>query len=78
MQTNITTSIDDKYFWAFAIDKQPPAKRYVPSSKPKRNLHRYYITACSQQAKAFGVKIGMTYSEAKALVPNMRVIVFNR
>jgi nucleotidyltransferase/DNA polymerase involved in DNA repair len=77
MQTNITTA-NDKYFWAFAIDKQPPAKRYIPSTRPKRNLHRYYITACSQQAKAFGVKVGMSYSEAKALVPNMRVIVYNR
>lgn len=78
MQMNLTHSINDKYLWAFAVDKEPPAKRYIPSSKPKRNLHRYYITACSKQAKAFGVRIGMTYSEAKALVPNMRVIVYNR
>jgi nucleotidyltransferase/DNA polymerase involved in DNA repair len=78
MQMNLTTSMNDKYLWAFAVDKEPPAKRYVPSTKPKRNLHRYYITACSKQAKAFGVRIGMTYSEARALVPNMRVIVYNR
>lgn len=77
MQTNIT-STNDKYFWAFAVDREPPTKRYVPSSRPRRNLHRYYITACSQQAKAFGVRIGMTYSEARRLVPNMRVIVYNR
>jgi nucleotidyltransferase/DNA polymerase involved in DNA repair len=77
MQTNIT-SARDKYFWAFAVDKQPPAKRYVPSLKPKKNLHRFLITACSKEAKAFGVRVGMSYDEAKALVPNMRVIVYNR
>lgn len=77
MQMNITSS-KDKYFWAFAIDKQPPAKRYIPSTKPKKNLHRYLITACSKEAKAFGVRAGMSYSEARALVPNIRVIVFNR
>ena len=78
MQMSLVHSINDKYLWAFAVDKTPPVKRYVPSSRPKRNLHRYYITACSKQAKAFGVRIGMTYSEAKALVPNMRVIIYNR
>lgn len=75
---NITTSIKDKYFWAFAVDSEPPARRYVPSTRPKKNLQRYRITACSQQAKAYGVRIGMTYREAKKLVPNMRVIVYNR
>jgi nucleotidyltransferase/DNA polymerase involved in DNA repair len=77
MQINIT-SANEKYFWAFAVDKNPPSKRYVPSMKPTRNLHRYVITACSQQAKAFGVRIGMSYSEARAIVPQMRVIVYNR
>jgi nucleotidyltransferase/DNA polymerase involved in DNA repair len=77
MQLNIT-SANEKYFWAFAVDKNPPVKRYVPSTKPRRNLHRYVITACSQQAKAFGVRVGMSYSEAKSLVPQMRVIVYNR
>jgi nucleotidyltransferase/DNA polymerase involved in DNA repair len=77
MQTNIT-SYSEKYFWAFAIDKQPPAKRYIPSTKPKANLHRYLITACSKEAKAFGVRVGMTYAEAKRLVPNIRVLVYNR
>jgi nucleotidyltransferase/DNA polymerase involved in DNA repair len=77
MQTNIT-STQEKYFWAFAVDKQPPTKKYIPSTKPKRNLHRYFITACSKEAKAFGVRVGMTYDQAKALVPNIRVIVYNR
>lgn len=78
MRINLSPSVNDKYLWAFAVDKEPPMRRYVPSTKPRRNLHRYYITACSKQAKAFGVRIGMTYSDAKKLVPNMRVIIYNR
>ncbi len=78
MQLDLTTYMDEKYFWAFAVDDAPPAKRYIPSTRPKRNLHRYIITSCSRQAKAFGVRAGMQYSEAKALVPSMRIIVVNR
>ncbi|HSH55309.1 MAG TPA: hypothetical protein VK983_00625 [Candidatus Limnocylindrales bacterium] len=73
-----TKIINEKLFWAFAVDATPPSKRYIPSTRPKRNLHRYIITSCSQQAKAFGVRAGMRYDEAKALVPQMRVIVYNR
>lgn len=78
MQLSLTASVDKKYFWAFAKDIRPPSKRYRPSLTPTRNLGRYYITACSRQAKAYGVRIGMTYDEAKKLVPQMRVIVSNR
>ena len=78
MQLSLTQAINRKYFWAFARDIAPPAKRYQPSLRPRRNLSRYYITSCSQQAKAYGVKAGMTYHEARTLVPEMRVIVCNR
>ncbi len=71
-------TINDRLYWAFAVDAMPPVRRYIPSSKPRRNLQRYIITSCSQQAKAMGVRAGMRYSEAKALVPQMRVIIFNR
>lgn len=71
-------AVNEKLYWAFAVDATPPSKRYIPSTLPKRNLHRYIITSCSQQAKAMGVRTGMRYSEAKALVPKMRVIVYNR
>lgn len=78
MQLSLTTVTNQKYFWAFARDLNPPAKRYRPSLQPRRNLGRYIITSCSKQAKAYGVKTGMTYNEAKQLVPGMRVIVCNR
>ncbi len=75
---NTSKTLNDKLYWAFAVDATPPSKRYIPSTRPKRNLHRYIITSCSQQAKSMGVRVGMRYSEAKALVPMMRVIVYNR
>lgn len=78
MHSNSSKTVNNKLFWAFAVDATPPAKRYIPSTRPKRNLHRYIITSCSQQAKAMGVRAGMRYSDAKALVPTMRVIVYNR
>lgn len=78
MQINKTTTKNDKLYWAFAADAMPPERRYIPSIRPKKNLQRYIITSCSQQAKAQGVKIGMSYGDAKALVPQMRVIVYNR
>jgi nucleotidyltransferase/DNA polymerase involved in DNA repair len=78
MQLSLSNAINQKYFWAFARDEMPPAKRYRPSLTPRRNLSRYTITSCSHQAKAYGVKVGMTYHDAKKLVPGMRVIVCNR
>ncbi|HEX8227163.1 MAG TPA: hypothetical protein VF572_04835 [Candidatus Saccharimonadales bacterium] len=78
MQLSFTHAADKKYFWAFARDVMPPAKRYRPSLTPRSNLDRYHITSCSRQAKAYGVKAGMTYGEARKLVPQMRVIVCNR
>lgn len=36
------------------------------------------ITACSAQAKAFGIQIGMHYDDAKALVPEMRILLVGR
>ena len=78
MQLSLTNTVDKKYFWAFARDETPPAKRYRPSLTPRANLDRYRITSCSRQAKAYGVSAGMTYGEARKLVPQMRVIICNR
>jgi nucleotidyltransferase/DNA polymerase involved in DNA repair len=78
MQLSLAQASDPKYFWAFARDEMPPVKRYIPSLTPRRNLNRYRITSCSRQARAYGVRIGMAYSEARKLVPAMRVIVVNR
>ncbi len=73
-----TTQANTKHFWAFVVDTSRPKSGRRRTAAPKRNLQRYCITACSRQAKAFGVKAGMRYSQAKTLVPDMRVIVCNR
>jgi hypothetical protein len=74
--------IDDKLLWAFAVDATKPLKVSVRRSrreaKPKYNLHRYYVTVCSPKLKEFGVRAGMRYDEAKRLVPNMHIFVYNR
>jgi nucleotidyltransferase/DNA polymerase involved in DNA repair len=73
---------DDRLLWAFAVDATRPVRTSYRSkrqpSEPKRNLHRYLITACSPRLKARGVKQGMAVKDAKALAPDMRIIVTNR
>jgi nucleotidyltransferase/DNA polymerase involved in DNA repair len=78
MQLSLADTTHQKYFWAFARDVRPPSKRYRPSMRPRSNLSRYLITSCSRQAKAYGVSVGMTFDEARKLVPQMRVIICNR
>lgn len=79
-QQTLSNAIDSKQLWAFAIDINRPvsSKRRRRLPAPQRNLQHYVVTACSPLAKTFGVKAGMRFSEAKALVPNVRVIVCNR
>lgn len=36
------------------------------------------ITACSAQARAFGIQVGMQYDEAKALIPDMRILLVGK
>lgn len=73
---------DHKLLWAFAVDAARPVRAKMSRARrqttPKRNLHRYYITACSPQLKAVGVRRGMAFKDAKALAPDMHVIVTNR
>ncbi|MGB4759099.1 MAG: hypothetical protein WBP26_03495 [Candidatus Saccharimonadales bacterium] len=74
-----TMDIGSKLFWAFAIDQaRPRHMRRRRIGSPKTQLERYRITALSPRLKAFGVKPGMTYKQAKQLVPEMRIIVCNR
>ena len=79
---NTVQNIDDKLLWAFAIDATKPLKttthRSKRAAKPKYKLHRYLVTSCSPRLRQFGVKVGMSYDEAKTLVPEMRIFVYNR
>ena len=77
-----TPKTDDKLLWAFAVDATKPVRdrpsRARRSTIPKYKLHRYYVTVCSPKLKQFGVRAGMRYDEAKRLVPDMKVFVYNR
>jgi nucleotidyltransferase/DNA polymerase involved in DNA repair len=79
---NETAKVDDKLLWAFAVDATKPLQesrsRNKRATKPKYKLHRYYVTVCSPKLRQFGVRAGMTYDEAKRLVPNMHIFVYNR
>lgn len=74
MQTNLylATKEEIKLAYAFAVS---PVRR-------KRNSLRAHnqaiITACSKEAKIFGVKAGMRYEEAKLLLPELRVIIYRK
>jgi uncharacterized protein YunC (DUF1805 family) len=59
--------------WAFASDVRGHAKRR--RVKTPRNLRYCVITSCSQQAKALGIRVGMRYLDAVALVPDMKILV---
>lgn len=59
--------------WAFASDVRGHAKRR--RAKTPANLQYCVITSCSQQAKLLGIRVGMRYFDAVALVPEMKILV---
>jgi nucleotidyltransferase/DNA polymerase involved in DNA repair len=75
-------AVDAKLLWAFAVDATKPLKvsksRAKRATKPKYKLHRYLVTACSPRLRERGVRSGMSYDEAKRLVPDMHIFVYNR
>lgn len=73
----MTLKFDDhsdhfKKVWAFAKDK-----RGTPGRRRRKliNYRNCIITACSKEAKRWGVRAGMRYEEAKSLLPEMRILV---
>jgi nucleotidyltransferase/DNA polymerase involved in DNA repair len=72
-QLNLELSTEEqiKNTWAFAIDESNFALR----RQRLADLRDYVISSCSKEAKRLGVRAGMRYSEAKALIPDMRILV---
>lgn len=68
MQTNLhlATKEQIKLAWAFAASKRRSARK------------QSIITACSKEARALGIRIGMHYEEAKLLLPDLRIIVYRK
>jgi len=60
-----------KNTWAFAIDRS----NFTRQRQQLADLRDYVISSCSKEAKRLGVRVGMRYSEAKALIPDMRILV---
>lgn len=82
MQLNldIKTPVQTKKSWAFAMDLGQAGLRKRSkflSKNLKPNLKRCIITACSKEAKEYGVRPGMRYQEAKARIPNLKILVCN-
>lgn len=68
---DVTTNEETKNSWAFAVDKRRIR------SKRLRSTSRCFITACSKEARNFGIQTGMRYEEAKLLLPDLRVFICN-
>ncbi len=80
MQLNldIETPTRTNKSWAFAVDKR--FARLYFRKKPtgtRPNPNRCVITACSKEAKQFGVRKGMRLPEAKSRIPNLKILVCN-
>ena len=68
LRMNVTTPEDNRHAWAFAV-------------KQRRSLRAgkvYVITSVSRQAKTLGVQAGMALADAKLLLPELRVLIYNR
>lgn len=71
MQTNLQVATKEQIqnAWAFAAH---------PKRAGRRSLRHSVITACSRQARALGVRAGMHYEDAKLVLPELRVLLYNR
>jgi nucleotidyltransferase/DNA polymerase involved in DNA repair len=71
-----------KNSWAFAKDMGRRAGRLSRKSRQllaaSQQLNRCIITACSHEARQFGVRVGMSYRDALSLIPDMKIIIYNR
>lgn len=78
-QNTCTSTLQTAHSWAFLVNTRRSLLHKRKSSKtpPQRNRYQYMIIACSKEAKALGVRVGMRYDEAKALIPDLRVLVCN-
>lgn len=76
--TYIPTS-QTAHSWAFLVNTRRSLlhKRKAGKTPPQRNRYQYMIIACSKEAKALGVRVGMRYDEARKLIPDLRVLICN-
>ena len=70
LRLNTATREETKKAWAFAAYKKHIGRRSL------RGINQSVITACSKEAKNLGVQAGMRYEDARAIVPELRVLVY--
>ena len=70
LQLNTLSKEQIKKAWAFAAYKKHLGRRSL------RSINQSVITACSKEAKALGVQAGMRYEDARALMPELRILVY--
>lgn len=86
MQLNmpLTTPTATKNAWAFAVDITRKQRTFQARKKSRalmasgRELNACIISAVSREARDLGVRVGMKYTEAVALIPDLRIIICNR
>jgi len=72
MILNTATKEEIKNAWAFAVS---PVRRKRQSMKIRNQA---IITSVSKEAKILGIRAGMRYEEAKALLPELRILVYGK
>lgn len=72
LQINVASKEQLKRSWAFAAYRKRLGRRSL------RSINHSIITACSKEAKALGVRVGMRYEDARALLPELRILVYGR
>lgn len=72
MNLHIASREEVKNAWAFAVS---PVRRKRQSMRIRNQA---IITACSKEAKVLGICAGMRYEEAKASLPELRILVYGR
>lgn len=71
LNLELDTKEQIKNTWAFAVDDTG----FTLQRRKLAGFRDYIISSCSKEAKRLGVRAGMRYSEAKALIPDMRILV---
>lgn len=72
MKLHVATKEETKNAWAFAAYKKHLGRRSL------HNINKSIITACSKEAKVLGIQAGMRYEDARAVLPELRVLVYGK
>lgn len=78
LRMNVITRDQTKRIWAFAMDKNHGSGRRNRLHHSGRHLNHSVITAVSKEAKILGIRAGMHSEDARALLPDLKVLVYGK